>query len=107
MASYEGLDRRVRELIEARYKEFGQDVQHRQGLAERHSKLQNERVKRRHDFMAAIGTDMKKLDAAVENENRTLEAELAAFLKEFRPQAVDRAPLTAATAKDAAIRMAV
>lgn len=107
MASYDTLDSRVRELNDASYKEYQQDVLRRKGLADRASKLQRERVKRRRDFMAAIGTDLKKLDAAVEKENGALEEELKAYLEEFRPKTADRHPLSAATSKDAAVRSAV
>jgi hypothetical protein len=107
MASYDALDKRVQELIDARYKEYQQDVLRRRGLADRASKRQKEQVKRRRDFMAAVGTDLKKLDAAVEKENQALETELKAFLEEARLKTADRRPLGAATSKDAAVWSAV
>jgi hypothetical protein len=107
MASYDALDNRVRELNDDRYKEYQQDVVRRKALADRAAKIQKERVKGRRDFMAAIGTDLKKLDAAVDKENRSQEEELKAFLEEFRPKTAGRDPQSAATSKDAAVRSAV
>lgn len=104
MTSHEVLTKRVKELHGARFKEFEQELLRRKGLAERDAKLQKGRDRRRREFMASIGIDLKKLDAAAEEENRMQEAELKAFLREFRPKVTDRHPVAAAVSKDAAIR---
>jgi len=106
MASYDALDNRVRELSNARYQQYQQDLARWKGLADRAAKTQKEQAKRRRDLMAAIGADLKKLDAALEKQNRALEQDLKAFLEEFRPKAIDR-PSGPSTFKDAAIRSAV
>lgn len=59
-------------------------------MAEREAKLQDGRDKRRRDFMAAIGTDLHKLDAASQAENNAQEAELASLLGQSRPKLVNR-----------------
>jgi hypothetical protein len=107
MASYDALNKRVQELHDARFKEFEQELLRLKALAERAAKGRKEREKLRRKFMESIGTDLKKLDAAVEEENRAQEAALQAFLKEFRRKSADRPPLGAADAKDAAIRSGV
>jgi hypothetical protein len=107
MASYDAVDKRVRDLVETRFKAFGQELVRRKSLAQRDVKSQKEREKRRRDFMASIGTDMKKLDGAIEGESHAQEANLKAFLKEFRPKSADRHAQGAAVSKDAAIRSEV
>lgn len=107
MTTYAGLDKLVRELQETRFKEFEQRVLRGKALAERDAKLQDGREKRRRDFMTAIGTDPKKLDAATEQETRAQEAELSILLDEFRPKLAGRRSMGAAVAKDAAIRSEV
>jgi hypothetical protein len=107
MPSYDALNKRVHELQEVRFKAFEQELLRRNALAERDVKVQKEREKRRRDFMASVGTDLKKLDAGVERESRTQETDLKAFLGEFRSKSADRHPVGAAASRDAAIRSAV
>jgi hypothetical protein len=107
MASYDAVDKRVRDLVEARFKDFGQELVRRKSMAQRDATVKQEREKRRRDFMASIGTDLKKFDAGIEGESRTQEAALAAFLKESRSKSAERLAQGAAVSKDAAIRSEV
>ncbi|WP_250487065.1 hypothetical protein [Caballeronia sp. GaOx3] len=104
MASYENLNKRVSELHEVRFKEFEQELLCRKASAERDVTVQKGREKRRREFMASIGTDLKKLDAGIEEEENMQEAELKAFLEEFRPKSAYRRQLGAAASRDAALR---
>lgn len=101
------LDKRLRELHEARFKEFEEDVLRRKALADRAAKAEPGREKRRREFLQSIGVDLKKLDGEREKDQRTQEKELKAFLSESRPKAASRRSQQAADARDAALRSAV
>jgi hypothetical protein len=107
MSAYHELDKHVRELVRDRFKDFEQEVLQGKALAERNVEYQKKREKHRREILASIGADLKKLDAAMENENRMQEAELKRFLEEFRPKMVNRRPMGASDAADAAIQSAV
>jgi len=107
MASHDDLNKHVRELIESRFKQFERDVLRGKSEGERNAEYQKKRLKRRREFMASTALDMKKFDAAVEHENRMFEAEVKAFLEEYRPKSVSRPSAAADAARDAAIRSAV
>ena len=107
MSSYDGLSDRVRQLTEARFKAYEKALIRRKAFAERDAKIQERRQRQRRDFMAAIGTDPVKLDAAAKADDAHQESELAAFLKESRANVANRPSVAAAAAKDAAIRSAV
>jgi len=53
--------------------------------------------------MAAMGTDIKKFDSAVENDNKFQEAELRGFVEEHRPKSVKR-PRVKSEAKEMAMQ---
>jgi hypothetical protein len=104
MSSEELLTVRMKEMHEARIKEFEQNLLRHEALTDRDAKLQTDRVKQRRDFMASIGIDLTKFDAAAKEEHRMQEASLKEFLKEFRPELVERHPADAAAARETAIR---
>jgi hypothetical protein len=104
MTSYEALDRRVRELNEAHFNEFQQESLRRKTLAQRNAKVQEERDKRRRDFMASIGIDLKKFDSAVQHEKRMREAELKVFLDESRSESAKRDLAASQSQAEASIR---
>ncbi|HEU4618810.1 MAG TPA: hypothetical protein VFV10_12280 [Gammaproteobacteria bacterium] len=107
MSAYHKLNDRVRELVKDRFKDFEQEVIHGKTQAERSVEYQKKREKHRREILASVGTDLKKLDAAMESEGRMQEAELKRFLEEFRPKALNRRPTAASDAADAAIHSAV
>jgi len=107
MGSYDDLNKHVRELIGSRFKQFEQDLLRGKAEAERNAEFQKKRQKRRRDFMVSSGMDLKKIDAAIEHENRMFEAEVKAFLGEYRPKSANRPSAGADVSKDAAIRSAV
>ena len=107
MTSCDVLNKRVRDLHAARFKEFEQELLRRKALGERAAKFQQQRQKLRRDFMESIGTDLKKLDAGIAKESKAQEVELKEFLKEFRPKSANRHPVGAADAQDASLRAEV
>ena len=107
MASYDVLTARVRELTESRFKEFEQQLLRGKAEAERNAAFQKKRIKRRREFLSSIGTDLKKFDAALAQEDRELEGELKAFLEEHRLKSVSRPSIAADASRDAAIRTTV
>lgn len=106
MASYDELNKRLRELIDARFKDFEQELLRGKALIERNNEFGKKRDKHARDFMGSIGIDLKKFDKAVEYDNRMQEAERKAFLEEFRPKSANRRPVRSES-KDIAIRSAV
>jgi hypothetical protein len=107
MSSYDVLAARVRDLTESRFKDFEHQLLSGTAEAERNAVFQKKRLKRRREFLESIGMDLKKFDTALTHESRGLDAELKAFLEEFRPQSVSRPSAAADAARDAAIRSAV
>jgi hypothetical protein len=107
MSSYGELNQRVRELVGGRFKEFEQELLRGTELAKHNVEYQKKREKHRREILASIGADLKKFDAAMEDENRMQEAELKRFLEEFRPKMVNRRPVGAADAANAAVQSAV
>jgi hypothetical protein len=107
MSTSQLFEKRLRELHEARFKEFEEEVVRRYALDERAAKYEPAREKRRRELLAGIGIDPKKLDGEREADQRTQEKELKAFLNESRPAAVSRRSHQAADARAAALRSAV
>jgi hypothetical protein len=107
MASYDDLNKHVRELIESRFKQFERGLLSGKAETERNAEYQKKRLKRRREFMASTVMDLKKFDAAVEHENRMFEAEVKAFLEEYRPKSANRPSAGVDVSKDAAIRSGV
>jgi hypothetical protein len=70
LAGYDALSPRLLELSAIRFKEFEQKVIHQKNLADRAAKFNKEREKRRRDFFSSIGTDVNKLDAATQEDDR-------------------------------------
>jgi len=105
MISNNAIDLRVRELQGARFKEYEQELLRRKAQTESGLKVQKVREKRRRDFMAAmLGKDPKEVEAEIEKEKQAQEDELKTFLADFRHKSAGRPVLSAADAKEAAIR---
>lgn len=107
MTSHDTAERRLRELTEARFKEYANEVLQSKSWAERDAIKQAEREKRRRDFVASIGIDLKKFDAGLAKDDHAQEAELKSFLTEFRTKSAARRSLRAADARGAALRSEV
>jgi len=107
MSSHDLFSQSVRALSEARFKEYEREMLRQKAFAERANRLNENREKRRREFLSSIGTDLKKLDQAVEQDNKSEEAALQSFLKEFRGEVANRRPSRATDAKDAAIQTQV
>ena len=106
--SHKSLDKLVQDLTEARFKDFESRLLHGKAQAEHDAKVQEQRGKQRRAFMQAIGTDLKKLDAAVKTDDESQEAALASFLKNARGKIANRRSESAAeAARAAAVRSAV
>src|SRR5580765_4271046 len=99
------LDKYLREIHDARFKEFEQDVVHRQALFERAKKFEQSRDKRRREFLKGIGVDLATFDREQEKELKIQEQELKSYLDEFTPKAASRPVRQAADSKDAALRI--
>lgn len=82
--SHASFGKLVHHLTEARFKDFERDLLHGKAQAEHDAKVQEQRAKQRRVFMQAIGTDLKKLDAAVKMDDESQEAALESFLKNAR-----------------------
>jgi hypothetical protein len=104
MTSHDTLDRRLRELTEARFKDYGDAVLRSQAAKERDARVRGAREKRYRDFMASLGLDLAKFDAGLEKDNRAQEAELKSFLAEHRDKSVHRPSHRAADARMAALQ---
>jgi hypothetical protein len=107
MSTYASLFERLTELQKARFNDFEQELLRRRDLGEREATLQKQRERRRREFVSSIGIDAGKFDAASQQDQASEEAGRARFLDEFRPEFVDRRPVGAADAQEAAIRAAV
>ena len=90
---------RVRELTEARFKEYADEVLRSKSWADRDVSKQAAREKRRRDFVASIEIDLKKFDAGLGKDDHAQEAELKSFLAEFRAKSASRRSLRAADAR--------
>lgn len=102
------FDTRIRELTEARFKDFERDLLRGKAQAEHDAHLQEQRDKQRRAFMEAIGTDLRKFSAAVKADDEKQEAALEAFLKKSRPKTANRHGGDARqAARAAAVRAAV
>lgn len=104
MSCHDLPERRLRTLVESRFQGFADDVLRSRSWAERDAATQAGREKRRREFVAGIGIDTKKFEAGLEKDNRAQEAELKAFLADFRPKIGKRRPMRAADARAAAVR---
>jgi len=104
MSTTDVLDKYLREIHDARFKEFEENVVRRQALFERAKKFEQSRDKRRREFLKGIGVDLVAFDREQEKELKSQEQELKAYLDEFKPKAVSRPLLQAADLKDAALR---
>ena len=107
MTSHDATERHLRELTEARFKDYASEVLQAKSWADHDASKQAAREKRRRDFVASLGIDLKKFDAGLEKDNRAQEAELKSFLAEFRTKSASRRPLRAADARAAALRSEV
>jgi hypothetical protein len=106
MSMPHSLERQLRELHEARFKEFEEELLRYKALHERAAKYEPAREKRRREFLQSIGVDLRKLDSEREKDQEAQEKELEAFLDEFRPAAVSRRSKQAADARAAALQSA-
>jgi len=100
------LDKYVREIHDARFKEFEQELVHRHALFQRAQKFEQSRDKRRREFLKGIGTDLATFDREQDKELKIQEQELKSYLDEFAAKAASRPVLQAADSKDAALRFA-
>lgn len=107
MSTSHRLDERVREIHEARFREFEEDVLRRKAIADRAAKAEPERESRRRDFLESVGFDLKTLDGEREKDRRAQEKELKAFLERSRPEAVSRRSRQAADARARTLRAGV
>ena len=92
MSCHDKLSERVRELTAEEFKEFEQRVVQGADLVAPNAAFEKRRDKLRREFISSIGIDQKKYDRAVESDNRRQEAELKAFLGEYRSKSADRRP---------------
>jgi len=99
------LDKYLREIHDARFKEFEQEVIRRQGLFERAKKFEQTRDKRRRDFLKGLGVDLATFDREQDKELKFQEQELKSYVDEFVPKVASRPVLQAADSKDAALRI--
>jgi len=99
------LDNYLREIHDARFKEFEQDVVHRQALFDRAKKFEQSRDTRRREFLKGIGVDLATFDREQEKELKVQEQELKSYLDEFTPKLASRPVLQAADSKDTALRV--
>jgi len=99
------LDKYLREIHDARFKEFEQDVVRRKASFDRAKKFEQSRDKRRREFLKGTGVDLKTFDREQEKELKLQEQELKSYLDEFVPKVASRTVLQAADAKDAALRV--
>lgn len=106
MSTYDLLDQRIRELHDARFKEFEAEVLEQKARSDRATKLEKGREVRRRELLKSVGTNLKNLDTELEKDARVQVKELKAFLDEYRPKAAGRRGLQAADAKYVAIRSA-
>lgn len=97
---------RVRELTAARFQEFERDVVRAADRTPAHAETEKRRDKNRRDFMTSLGIEPRKLDAAVEEDNRRQDAELKTFLADHRAKAIDR-PQSPSFAQEMASHAAV
>src|SRR5690349_16529699 len=93
------LDKYLREIHDARFKEFEQEVVRRQGLFERAKKFEQTRDKRRRDFLKGLGVDLATFDREQEKELKFQEQELKSYVDEFVPKVASRPVLQAADSK--------
>ena len=106
MATHDRLYSQFLELHNAQFSEYQQEMARRQAMVEPDGKIRKARAKRRREFMAASGVDLKKFEAAVEAEARAQEADLKTFLADAKPKDTGRDLAGAAAARNAAIRSA-
>ena len=107
MTSHDPMERRLRELTEFRFKDYANEVLQSKSWADHDAKKQAAREKRRRDFVASIGIDLKKFDAGLEKDDQAQEAELKSFLEGFRTKSANRRSLRATDARTAAVRSEV
>jgi len=106
--SNSSFDKLIRELTDARFKDFERDLLHGKAQAEHDAHLQDQRGKQRRAFMEALGTDLRKFDAAMKADDEWQEAALQSFLQKSRPKAANRHSGEAGNAARAgAVRAAV
>jgi hypothetical protein len=104
MALTNSLDQYLREIHDARFKQFEQDVVHRQALFDRAKKFEQSRDKRRREFLKGVGVNLATFDGEQDKELKIQEQELKSYLDEFVPKVASRPVLQAADSKDAALR---
>lgn len=97
MSCHEKLDERARELTIAHFAEFEQELVRAGDLTAPNAAFEKRREKHRRDFISALGIDQKKFDKAVADDNRNQEAELKAFVEEFRPKSANRRQVPSAS----------
>ena len=107
MNSFEGIEKRFRQLHDSRFKEYELNLIEQKKRSERKIGSKKEREKIQHEFMTAMGMDMKKLSGAIETENRMQEIDLQKFLKEGKSLIEKRVSKSTIDAKDAAIHSAI
>lgn len=103
MAKYDDLNSRLEKLNTTRFKDFERELIRGKALNEGNDAIQKKRQKNRRENLATMGTDLKKFDEAVNNDNRFQEVELKRFLEEFRPKSVKR-PRVYSDSKELAIQ---
>ncbi len=104
MLTTDVLDKHLRKIHDARFKEFEENVVHQKALFDRAKKFEQSRDKRRREFLKGTGVDLAKFDREQAKELKSQEQELKAYLDEFKPKTVSRPLLQAADLKDAALR---
>jgi len=84
MTSHDRLSERIQELTLARFGEFEQELRRQSALAEREEQRQQERLRRRTEFVASAGIDRERYAAATAADDGAEEEDLAAFLAAHR-----------------------
>jgi hypothetical protein len=107
MPTLDTFSKFLREIHDARFREFEAEVVRQKSLYDRAKKAEPSRDKRRREFLSGIGIDLKAFDRELTKENKTQEQELKAYLDEFRPKAASRRVQQAVDFKDAGLRTAV
>ena len=78
MSTTAALDKYLRQIHDARFKEFEENVVRRQALFERAKKFEQSRDKRRREFLKGIGVDLAAFDREQEKERKTVKGSLDA-----------------------------
>ena len=90
MATRDVLDTFLREIHDARFKEFEDEVVRRHTLFERAKKFEQSRDKRRREFLKGIGVDLTAFDREQDKELKGQEQELKAYVADVTSKVASR-----------------